>query len=93
MKDRYLEITFRKGKPLAAYLYLTGKKGVQCVKAIKIDEGLIADYDQNGVPVGVEIVVEHHKSLCLLLLDFSLPLIYTIIFYLYFHCLPPDYTN
>jgi uncharacterized protein YuzE len=56
MKDRYLEITFRKGKPLAAYLYLTGKKGVQCVKAIKIDEGLIADYDQNGVPVGLEIV-------------------------------------
>ncbi|MFQ5686250.1 MAG: hypothetical protein ACE5GV_06265, partial [Candidatus Scalindua sp.] len=32
------------------------KKGVQCVKAIKIDEGLIADYDQNGVPVGLEIV-------------------------------------
>ena len=55
MKDRYLEITFRKGKPLAAYLYLTGKKGVQCDRAIKIDEGLIADYDQDGVPVGLEI--------------------------------------
>ncbi|MBC8554484.1 MAG: DUF2283 domain-containing protein [Candidatus Brocadiales bacterium] len=56
MKDRYLEITFRKGKPLAAYLYLTGKKGTQCAKTIKIDEGLIADYDQDGVPVGLEII-------------------------------------
>ena len=56
MKDRYLEITFRKGKPLAAYLYLTGKKGVQCDKTIKIDEGLIADYDHAGVPVGLEII-------------------------------------
>jgi uncharacterized protein YuzE len=56
MKDRYLEITFRKGKPLAAYLYLTRKKATQSVKTIKIDEDLIADYDQNGVPVGLEIV-------------------------------------
>lgn len=26
------------------------------MSAIKIDEGLIADYDQNGVPVGLEII-------------------------------------
>lgn len=56
MNDRYLEITFRKGKPLAAYLYLTGKKSTQCAKTIKVDEGLIADYDQDGIPVGLEIV-------------------------------------
>lgn len=56
MKDRYLEITFRKGQPLAAYLYLTRKKGTQSVKTIKIDEDLIVDYDQNGIPVGLEIV-------------------------------------
>ena len=56
MKDRYLEITFRNGKPLAAYLYLTRKKGAQSVKAIRISENLIADYDQNGIPIGLEIV-------------------------------------
>ena len=56
MSNRYLEITFLKGKPLAAYLYLTGKKSTQCAKAIKVDEGLIADYDQDGVPVGLEII-------------------------------------
>ncbi len=56
MNDRYLEITFRRGKPLAAYLYLTGKKGTWCTKTIKIDERLIADYDQDGVPIGLEII-------------------------------------
>ncbi len=56
MNDRYLEITFRKGQPLAAYLYLTKTKRTQSLKTIKIDEDLIADYDQNDVPVGLEIV-------------------------------------
>ncbi|MGR3177663.1 MAG: DUF2283 domain-containing protein [Candidatus Anammoxibacter sp.] len=56
MKDIYLEITFRKGKPFVAYLYLTGKNEIQSSKSIKIEEGLIADYDQNGVLSGLEII-------------------------------------
>ena len=32
MRDRYLEITFRKGKPLAAYLYLSRASGVQSLR-------------------------------------------------------------
>ncbi len=56
MKDRYLEITFRNGKPLAAYLYLTRQNGAQSARTIRIDKGLIADYNQNGAPIGLEIV-------------------------------------
>lgn len=32
MKDRYLEVTFRKGKPLAAYLYLPRATGVKSAR-------------------------------------------------------------
>ncbi len=55
MKDRYLEITFRKGKPLAAYLYLTREHGAKSTSTRKISEGLVADFDGDGHPMGLEI--------------------------------------
>jgi hypothetical protein len=35
MKERYLEITFRKGKPLAAYLYLPRRVGVKSARIVE----------------------------------------------------------
>lgn len=56
MKDRYLEITYRNGKPLAAYLYLQRKIGVKSSRTKKIGNGLIADFDAKGNVIGLEII-------------------------------------
>ena len=55
MKDRYLEVTFRKGKPLAAYLYLPRQTGARSVRTKSAGQGLFVDYGVDGQPIGLEI--------------------------------------
>jgi len=55
MKHRYLEVTFRKGRPFAAYLYLPRKSGARVGRTISAERGLRVDLDEQGVPVGIEI--------------------------------------
>ena len=55
MKARYLEVTFRKGKPLAAYLYLPREPNAKSAKTEDFGSGLIVDYQADGVPIGLEI--------------------------------------
>jgi len=54
-KERYMEVVFRSGKPLAAYLYLPRKEGDQSVQVKKYEHGLIVDYANDGRPIGIEI--------------------------------------
>ena len=44
MREHYLEITYRKGKPLAAYLYLSSASGVRSVRTEPRDAGLLVDF-------------------------------------------------
>jgi hypothetical protein len=55
MKHRYLEVTFRKGKPLAAYLYLPRPAGTKAARTTDAGKGLRVDFDAQGTPIGVEI--------------------------------------
>jgi hypothetical protein len=55
MKQRYLEVTFRKGKPLAAYLYLPRSPGVKAARTSDAGRGVKIDYDASETPIGVEI--------------------------------------
>jgi hypothetical protein len=55
MKHRYLEVTFRKGKPLAAYLYLPRPLGAKVARTTNPGNGLRLDFDAEGTPIGVEI--------------------------------------
>jgi uncharacterized protein YuzE len=55
MKDRYLEVTFRKGKPLAAYLYLPRAPGVKSARTEEASPGILVDYAASGEPIGLEI--------------------------------------
>jgi hypothetical protein len=55
MKHRYLEVTFRKGKPLAAYLYLPRPAGAKAARTSDAGHGLRVDFDAQGTPIGVEI--------------------------------------
>ena len=55
MKKNYLEVTYRKGKLLAAYLYLPRKLGEKSVRTEKLSEGILIDYGEFNQPIGIEI--------------------------------------
>ena len=55
MKQLYLEVTFRHGRPIAAYLYLPRQPGDKSHRTAKADPGLLIDYNRDGKPIGIEI--------------------------------------
>ena len=55
MKQHYLEVTFRKGKPLAAYLYLPRASGARVARTIDEGRGVRVDVDDRDIALGVEI--------------------------------------
>ena len=55
MKQRYLEVTYRKGKPLAAYLYLPRPLGATSIRTEDAGSGMRVDYDAAGNAIGVEL--------------------------------------
>lgn len=63
MKTRYLEVTFRKGKPLAAYLYLPREPGAKSARTELMGSGLLVDYQADGRPIGLEITVPDKVTL------------------------------
>lgn len=56
MKERYLEVTFRRGRVLAAYLYLPRPSDAKSVRTEKQGDGILVDYMANGDPMGIEIL-------------------------------------
>jgi uncharacterized protein YuzE len=56
MKQQYLEVTYRKGKPLAAYLYLPRQLEDRSARCEKVGEDLVIDFTADGRPIGLEIV-------------------------------------
>jgi uncharacterized protein YuzE len=55
MKEPYLEVTFRRGQPIAAYLYLPRRPGEKSYRTSKADPGLVIDFNRSGKPIGIEI--------------------------------------
>ena len=55
MKTSYLEVTFRHGRPLAAYLYLPRQPADKSYRTAKAEPGLVIDINRKGQPIGVEI--------------------------------------
>ena len=55
MRDRYLEITFRKGRPLAAYFYLERRPGDRSVRSEALESCLVVDYAKDERAIGIEI--------------------------------------
>jgi len=56
MKDKYLEITYRKGRLMAAYLYLPREIGEKSKRTEKLSEGILVDYGKSNRPIGIEII-------------------------------------
>ncbi len=55
MSEHYLEVTYRRGKPLAAYVSLPRKPGDKSVRAAQPFPGIVVDYAEDGRPIGIEI--------------------------------------
>jgi hypothetical protein len=51
----YLEVTFRHGRPLAAYLYLPRRARDRSARTRRAAPGLVVDLAADGRPIGIEI--------------------------------------
>lgn len=56
MKQRYLEVTFRRGRAIAAYYHLPRRRGQRSHHTVKAGSGLVIDFARDGMPIGIEIV-------------------------------------
>ena len=63
MTGKYLEITYRHGKPLAAYLYLDRRPGDTAARTEKVGDGLLMDVSEDGRAIGIEITSPRKASL------------------------------
>ena len=55
MKHSYLEVTYRKGRAVAAYYYLPRRDGDKSARTERVDGGLLVDLASDGRAIGIEI--------------------------------------
>ncbi|MFW6060229.1 MAG: hypothetical protein ACODAQ_08605 [Phycisphaeraceae bacterium] len=63
MKHAYLEVTYRKGRPLAAYYYLPRQSGDTSARTQRVDGGLLIDFEPGGRAIGIEITAPSNFDL------------------------------
>ena len=63
MMEPYLEVTYRHGRPLAAYLYLARRPGDRSARVREASPGLLVDFRRDGRPIGIEITAPAKISL------------------------------
>lgn len=56
MEPMSIQVTYRRGKPFAAYIHLGRKPGEESVRSEEVAPELIADYGADGRVLGVEVV-------------------------------------
>ena len=62
MKNTYLEVTFRHGRPVAAYYYLPRKSRQRSYRTVEVERGILVDYGRGGRPIGIEITAPQRVS-------------------------------
>jgi hypothetical protein len=55
MSQRYLEVTYRHGKPLAAYFNLSRRSCDHSVRVEPRGPGYLVDWTEHGRPIGIEM--------------------------------------
>ncbi len=76
--DAYLEITYRHGRPLAAYYHLPREQAATVARSSPRGSGLVVDFAESGAPVGVEITAPSVVTVATfnaLLAELGLPLV------------------
>lgn len=55
MMPPYLEVTYRHGRPLAAYYYLPLEDRAKTARTCRVDPGMVIDFAADGSALGIEI--------------------------------------
>lgn len=55
MRDAYLQVTFRGGRPFAAYYYLPRGAHDASARTERAEPGLVIDFAADDRPIGIEI--------------------------------------
>jgi uncharacterized protein YuzE len=66
MKEPFLEVTFRRGRALVAYLYLPRDPEEKSVRTRRVEPGLVVDFSESGNPIGIEITAPGQVSLAVI---------------------------
>ncbi len=66
MKEPYLEVTFRRGRPMAAYYYLPRRPGQKSVRTRRVEPGMVIDFARGGQPIGIELTAPSKLSVAAL---------------------------
>jgi hypothetical protein len=66
MKEPYLEVTFRHGRPIAAYYYLPREANQKSARTRRVEPGLVIDFTSDGQAIGIEITTPTKVSLAAL---------------------------
>ena len=66
MKEPYLEVTFRHGRPIGAYYYLPRRPGQKSYRTVRVEPGMVIDFNRSGQPIGIEITAPTKLSLAAL---------------------------
>jgi uncharacterized protein YuzE len=63
MKELYLEVTFRHGRAMAAYLYLPRQAEEKSAWTKRVEPGMVVDFGASGKPIGIEITAPSQITL------------------------------
>jgi hypothetical protein len=63
MRALSLQVTYRKGRPMAAYIYLPRQPGDKAKRTAEPIPGLLVDYAADGRPIGIEIRSPGHVTI------------------------------
>lgn len=63
MKERYFEVTFRNGKSMTAYIYLSHKDSEHSEHTERIRDGIIVDFNYENEIIGIEITAPQKVSM------------------------------
>jgi uncharacterized protein YuzE len=55
MTTTFLQVTYRSGRPLAAYLYISRQDGDRVARTEDAGDGMVVDFGADGRVIGVEI--------------------------------------
>jgi uncharacterized protein YuzE len=58
-----LQVTYRKGRPFAAYIYLQAGPTRKSARTERVSPEVTIDYSADGAPLGIEIISPGHVSL------------------------------
>lgn len=63
MKETYLEVTYRHGRAIAAYLYLARNPGEKSCRTKRVEPGMVIDFNSAGRAIGIELTAPGLVSL------------------------------